>query len=182
MLVDEFIRKFNKKFPDVDKFDYATDQMISEYEDNINYKLPASFKKFLKNFSNGIFLLDCEPIGGVSKDSPCGDICKVTTIIPDVPEKVLLFEKNEYIDSKKLVSFTMYDSSNISNNHWVFICNEGIPNNEYRVGFISESSNKIVKVLSTFEEWLTIFWENNNDLNEMGEPVFNSFFQILKKD
>lgn len=46
---------------------------------------------------------------------------------------------------------------------------------DYRVAFISQISNKIVKVLDNFEEWLSIFWEINKD-DEIGKPVFYKFY------
>lgn len=175
MRIKEFITQFNKRYPDIDRFDSATDEMIAAYEKMLGYPLPISFVNFLKNFSNGIFLLDCEPIGGVSENSPCSEICKVNRIIPDIPNEVLIVETNESIESTRLVSFTMFDAGDTSNNHWVFLCEDGIPNNDYRVGFISQMSNKMVKVLGNFEEWLTIFWRNDDE-DEQGTPVFYSIY------
>lgn len=175
MRINEFIEQFNKMYPDVDKFDVATEEMIAAYEKVLGYQLPFSFVAFLMKFSNGIFLLDCEPIGGVSIDSPCGDIRNVNRILPDVPKEVIIVETNESIEYTRLVSFTMFDAGESSNNHWVFLCEDNIPNNDYRVGFISQISNKIVKVLENFEEWLTVFWENDNE-EERGTPVFYSLY------
>ncbi|WP_313893587.1 hypothetical protein [Psychrobacillus sp.] len=107
--------------------------------------------------SNGMFLLDFEPIGGVGRGTPCGDISLLTHTFPNIPVQVLITDTNEKIDFTKLISFTMFDAYEQSNDHWVFICDEGEENHEYRVGFISQSSHKIVKVLRNFEEWLTIF-------------------------
>ena len=119
--------------------------------------------------------MDSEPIGGVSKDSPYGDIDKVNRLLPDIPNEVLLVETNESIESTRLVSFTMFDAGECSNSHWVFLCEDGVPNNDYRVGFISQISMKIVKVLDNFEEWLSIFWEND-DYDEPGTPVFYTLY------
>lgn len=175
MSTDEFIEQFNKVYPDAERFDGATDEMIKAYEKELGYQLPCSFVEFLKKFSNGIFLLDCEPIGGVSTDSPCGDICKVERILPDIPKEVVILETEENIESTRLVSYTMFDAGETSNNHWVFLCEDDIPNNEYRVGFISQTSNKMVKLLDNFEEWLTIFWMNDDE-EEPGNPVFYSLY------
>ncbi|WP_391209678.1 SMI1/KNR4 family protein [Psychrobacillus sp. L4] len=175
MSVNEFMTQFIERYPDIDRFDCATDKMIAKYEEILGYRLPVSFMAFLKEFSNGIFLLDCEPIGGVSKDSPCGDICKVNRIIEDIPNELLIVETNERIESNRLLSFTTFDAGNISNNHWVFLCEDGVPNNEYRVGLVSQSSHKIVKVLDNLEEWLTIFWEQDDE-DEMTYPVFHVLY------
>ncbi|OME89122.1 hypothetical protein BK123_27510 [Paenibacillus lautus] len=77
------------------------------------------------------FLLACEPIGGISEESPCGAICKSHVILLDLPDKIHIREKDELIDSNHLISFTMFDAVENSNDHWAFICEEGIPNNEY---------------------------------------------------
>ena len=107
-------------------------------------------------------------------NSPCSDICKVNRIIPNIPNEVLIVETNESIESNRLVSFTMFDAGDLSNNHWVFLCEDDIRNHDYRVGLISQMSNKMVKVLGSFEEWLTIFWEN--DADEQGTSVFHAIY------
>ena len=181
MKINEFLEQFNARYPDVDRNNVATTEMITDYEDQFGYQLPTSFKKFLSNFSNGIFLLDCEPIGGVGSSTPCGDISLVNRNLPEIPPKVIVTETNEEIDSSQLISFTTYDASEQSNDHWVFICNEeGIENNEYRVGFISQSSLKIVKVLRNFEEWLTYLWENDVD-DEVLKPVFHILYPTFEQ-
>lgn len=40
-------------------------------------------------------------------------------------------EASEFIDSNRLISLTMFDAVENFNDYWVFICEEGIPNNEY---------------------------------------------------
>lgn len=172
MSIHEFITQFIARYPDVDRFEVAKDEMIATYEETLGYGLPVSFVEFLKKFSNGIFFLDCEPIGGVSKDSPCGDICKVERIISDIPKEVLIVETNEWIESNRLISFTTFDAGEHSNNHWVFICEDNVPDHEYRVGYVSQIETRIVKILDNFEEWLTILWKHNDEEDERTHPVF----------
>ncbi|CAM3425360.1 MULTISPECIES: SMI1/KNR4 family protein [Paenibacillus] len=174
MEVKEFINLFNEKYPEVDRFELRNDRDISVLEEKLGEKLPFSLCTFLSEFSNGIFLLDIEPIGGANKESPCGELCKTKIILPDLPDQILIRETGELINSNRLISLTMFDASQNSNDHWVFICEEGIPNNEYRLGFISQSTHIIVKTLPNFEEWLKLFW--NLDNNEMNVPVFHAFY------
>lgn len=169
--IDDFIEQFNEKYPDVDRFDVASDDMVALFEETLGYSLPESFVKFLKEFSNGIFLLDCEPIGGVSKDSP-NYIRKVNRIIPGIPNEILIVETKEWIESNRLISFTTFDGGDHSNNHWVFLCQDGVLGHEYRVGFVSQIEPRIVKVLDNFEEWLTIFWKHNREEADRAYPVF----------
>lgn len=186
MDVREFMNRFQERYPDVDGYELAEYQAIREFEDRLGVKLPLSFCVFLSEFANGIFLLDCEPIGGISEDSPCGALCKSHVILPDLPDKIRIRETDELIDSNCLISLTMFDAGENSNNHWVFICEDGIPDSEYRLGFISQSSKAIVKTLPSFDEWLTIFW-SHDDYDEHAVPVFYTFyptfderFEILK--
>lgn len=167
----EFINEFSDRVPPAERFDVATTSTISTFEEKLGYRLPSSYKEFLMEFSNGILLLGWEPIGGVDKDSPCGEICTVERIIPDVPSKVLIEETSELIDSNRLISLTMFDGGESTNDHWVFICEDGIPNNDYRLGYIGQSCKSIVKVVDNFEKWLEIFWEGNKDA-EKAEPTF----------
>ena len=174
MKVIEFIEQFQKRYPNEARYEGATDEMIATYEETLGFRLPVSFVEFLKKFSNGIFLLMSEPIGGVSKESDCGDICSVHGILPRVPDEVLIVETNEWVESNRLISFTMYDAGEVSNNHWVFLCEDGVPDHEYKVGFITQTNPpRIIKVLDNFEEWLTIFWNYNGGEVERHEPVFH---------
>lgn len=175
MEVREFINRFNEKYPDVDRFKLRNDREISVVEDRLGVKLPVSLCIFLSEFSNGIFLLDIEPIGGVSKESPCGELCKTKVILPDLPNVILIRETGELINSNRLISLTMFDAAQSSNDHWVFISEDGVPNNEYRLGFISQNTKIIVKTLPSIEEWLAVFW-NLDDNNEMSVPVFHAFY------
>lgn len=175
MEVREFINRFNEKYPDVDRFELSNDRDIPMIEERLGLKLPVSLCIFLSEFSNGIFLLDIEPIGGASQESPCGELCKTNEILPDLPDQILIRETGELINSNRLISLTMFDPAQSSNDHWVFICEDGIANNEYRLGYISQSTKIIVKTLSGFEEWLTVFW-NLDDNDEMNVPVFHAFY------
>ncbi|MBX4150728.1 hypothetical protein K1X09_25810 [Paenibacillus lautus] len=175
MDVREFMKCFQERYSDVDRYELAEHRDIRDFEDRLGVKLPLSFCTFLSEFSNGIFLLDCEPIGGISENSPCGAICKSHVILPDLPDKIYIRETDELIDSNRLISFTMFDAVENSNDHWVFLCEEGIPNNEYRLGFISQNSKVIVKTLPCFEEWLTVLW-NHDDYDEHAVPVFYTFY------
>lgn len=124
MDVREFMICFQERYSDVDRFEVAEHQEIREFEDRLGVKLPLSFCTFLSEFSNGIFSLDCEPIGGISEESPCRAICKSHVILTDLPDKIHIGETEELIDSNRLIFFTMFDAVENSNDHLVFICEE----------------------------------------------------------
>ncbi len=170
-----FYNQFRDRVPPADRFSVATKQMIDSMEEKLGYRLPLSFQEFLMEFSNGILLLGWEPIGGVGEDSPCGKICTVNRIIPDVPEEVLIEETGELVESNRLISLTTFDGGESTNDHWVFICEDGIPNNEYRLGYIGQTCKSIVKVVDNFEAWLEIFWEGNKD-PEQARPTFHVLY------
>lgn len=171
----EFFNQFNERFPPAERFDGATEQMIVSFEESHGFLLPTSYKEFLMEFSNGIFLLAWEPIGGISGNSPCGMIGPVHKILPNIREKVLIEETNEEIGSNQLISLTTFDAGEVSNNHWVFICEEDSVGNNYRLGFLVQHSLTIVKIVENFEEWLEIFWEGNKS-PEMAMPTFHIIY------
>lgn len=167
MDIRAFINEINIIYPDVDKNKVASDELIAKTELSIGYSLPESFKTFLKEFSNGIVLLDSEPIGGVGKnqDLPCGAIFLASTNINK--DTVEITPTKETVSSDQLIVFSVYDTLDATNNCWAFICDKDCPNNEYRVGLISELTENIVVVLDSFEEWLTIFWNANKDTEDI---------------
>jgi len=59
MTINEFIKHFNERYPDVDRFDVATDEMIEAYGKKLAYYLPISFVKEMKTLpriqSSGAF-------------------------------------------------------------------------------------------------------------------------------
>ncbi|AEV69487.1 MULTISPECIES: SMI1/KNR4 family protein [Acetivibrio] len=180
MKVKDFINEINSIYPDIDKNEVASDVLISEKEKSLGYKLPKSFKTFLKEFSNGIMLLDAEPIGGVGEDddSPCGSIFLASSqikksIINIIPTK-------ETITPDKLIAFSLYDAMDSANNFWVFICDKEYTDNEYRVGLISQYTEDIVVVLDSFEEWLTVFWNANKDSDD-AVSVFHSMYKTWEE-
>ncbi|MDW0117189.1 SMI1/KNR4 family protein [Sporosarcina thermotolerans] len=190
MKVKEFIKQYNERYPNKefsnerlgrfplgDRQRRATEEMIITHEEKLGFRFPPSFKEFLLEFSNGIILLGWEPIGGVGPNAPFAEICKVERIIPNIPSNVLILDTNEFVESNRLISLTMYDSRDISNDHWVFICEENAI--DYRLGYVAQSALKIVEVVENFEKWLEIFWEGNKDKED---KMTVSTFQILVPD
>lgn len=180
MDVREFMHRFLDRYPDVDRFGIDGSREIEAFEAGIGVKLPQSYKQFISEFSNGIFLLDCEPIGGISEVSPCGQIRKSKMIIPDLPDRIWVRETGERFDADRLISLTTFDAAENSNDHWVFLCEDGVDRNEYRLGFISQRSKVIVQTLPSFEEWLTIFWDHD-DVNGVGVPVFHALYPTIEE-
>lgn len=178
MNVREFIKEINIVYPHIDKNKVVSEKIIQCKEMSLGYKIPNSFKLFLKEFSNGIMLLDSEPVGGVGEGCPCGEIFLASkqinkSIIEITPIK-------ETISTDKLIVFSLYDAMDASNNCWVFICDKEYPDNEYRVGLISQATENIVVVLDNFEEWLTVFWKTNKDSGEI-ISVFHSIYPIWEQ-
>lgn len=142
--------------------------------------LPESYKKFIKEYSNGdCCILGIEPFAGVGpitnesvfkllRPGSLLDICSDT--------EVLIKPQNKTIKLNQLISFTYGDSLDISNDHWVFICDKDYPNNDYPVGYISQTTKNIVYMLNNFEEWLQIFWEYNKNVTNNYTSVFHIIF------
>jgi len=180
MKVKDFITEINNTYPDIDKNEVASDDLIGQKEKSLGYKLPNSFKTFLKEFSNGIMLLDAEPIGGVGEDddSPCGSIFLASSIIKK--NIINIVPTKETITPDRLIAFSLYDAMDSANHFWVFICDKEYPNNEYRVGLISQYTEDIVVVLDSFEEWLTVLWNANKDFDE-AISVFHSMYKTWEE-
>lgn len=180
MKIKDIIKEINLIYPDIDKNEIASDDLINEKEISLGFKLPDSFKTFLKEFSNGIMLLDSEPIGGVGDDddSPCGSIFLASlqinkNIIEITPTK-------ETISPDKLIVFSLYDAMDSANHFWAFICDKEYPKNEYRVGLVSQCTENIVVVLDSFEEWLTVFWNANKNSEDV-VSVFHSMYKTWEE-
>lgn len=176
MNVIDIINEINKEFPDIDKNSKANNQLVEETENRIGVKLPESYKKFVKYFSNGIFLFEVEPILGVGRnfnDLPCGMIVPSGVLVQKDTNCFIAPEKRN-IDRDKLIAFTAGSALDLSLDHWVFIADSTPENNEYKVGYVTQNAGNIAAVLDNFETWLNIFWENNKD--EDSKSVFWSLF------
>lgn len=74
----------------------------------------------------------------------------------------------------------MFDADEISNNQWVLLCEDGKQDDEYKVGFVSQISTKIVKALDNLAEWLEILWESDDE-NGVAYPVFHILFSTYEE-
>lgn len=180
--VTEIINEVNMLYPDIDKNVKANQQMIKDTEWYIGKTLPESYKKFLKYFSNGIFLFDIEPILGVGRrfeDTPCGIVRYSKEVVQlDTPSTIV--PENKGISRNKLIAFTAGSAPDMSLDHWVFITDEEPEGHEYKVGYVSQSSGNVVVVLKNFEEWLNIFWQNNKDEDKQ-VSVFHSLHPTVEE-
>jgi hypothetical protein len=195
-MVNKIIREIIQMYPDIDRTLGLTDAEIERTEERLKIRLPESYKTFVKEYSNGICLLDTEPIAGIGEpilyttnrsrepfpglEPPCGVINFASEILGDTENIVKIIPTTEVNNTNRLLSFTMGDTYEASNSHWVFICDSMYPNNEYRVGFISQITGNIVAVLDNFERWLSIFWENEKKHKET-KPVFHIIYPRWEK-
>lgn len=108
MTVIDIINEFNQLFPEVDKNPKARDREIEKFEQINGIKLPLSYKKFLKFFSNGIILLDVEPVMsvGIYINSNCGLVIRSNEIIQADDEECLIVSENRKVLRKNLFAFT----------------------------------------------------------------------------
>jgi hypothetical protein len=164
--IEKFISEINHKYPTISKKGFATDAMIKNTEVRIGHKLPESYKTFLKNFSNGMsfwnseYIYSSEELGFESLKYPLFKYVKI-------------IGTDKCVSMSNLICFTIGEAINSSNSCWAFICDGEYPNNEYKVGYITQSKGNIVEVLDNFEEWIAILWKNH-DIKEI-----NSVFHIL---
>ena len=189
--IDKFISEIKEKIlvnPDIIEQStpegLATQKDITASEDDLGIKLPESYKKFVSEYSNGdIYMLGAEPMNGVSKASRIVE--PAYKFLMESPKKeIKILPTNKTIKLDKLISFTSGDARELSNDHWVFICDKNYYNNEYPVGYVSFKTHNIVCLLSSFEEWIKVFWEYNKKLNtEYFFPVFHILYpDFIERD
>ncbi|AEV69716.1 SMI1/KNR4 family protein [Acetivibrio clariflavus] len=180
MNVIDIINEINLTYPDIDKNTKATSQLIKDSEWYVNKPLPESYKKFVKYFSNGIFLFEVEPILGVGRDLkglPCGMIVP-SGVLVQKDNSCFIAPENRYVDRAKLIAFTAGSALDLSLDHWVFIADDSPENNEYKIGYVTQNTGNIALVLNSFEEWLNIFWQYNKD-EDTQVSVFHSLYKTF---
>jgi hypothetical protein len=180
-MVMDIINEINLTYPDINKVSKANNSEITIHENKLGIKLPESFKKFLKYFSNGIMLLDCEVVFGVCSANAKNTRCFLapSKIAVNKGADCLIVPKKRTVPRDKLIAFTAASLLDMSYDHWVFIVEDGIENNEYKVGYVSEETGRIVAVLDNFEHWFNVFWDNNKDKNTYPTPVFHGLYPDL---
>lgn len=173
---DELLSIINKEitvnFPKEVYQGKATDNQIKDAEARLNSKLPESFKKFITKISNGMELFNTESILSTQ------ELRKTNYKLNAYFDKPTIKVKDRgVIDSNQLISFTKGEFIDSSASHWVFICDKEYPDNEYPVGYITQSKANIVQVLDGgFKEWLETFWKGY----EFGK--YKTVFSILHSD
>lgn len=158
----------------------ATDKQIETEEMRQGIKFPESYKTFLKEYANGdIYLFGKEPLVsvGLNKGECMGNMSNGAVSMGWYPKyeyerDCYIFPWNRSVKLKQLFTLTYGDSNRISNDQWVFICDKEYPNNDYPVGFLTQTDQNIVCVLENFEKWLEIFWAGNKKAKLDYEPVF----------
>lgn len=152
----------------------ATLQDIEDSELECRVTLPNAYKTFVREYSNGLQLLEKENVFGVGKENgnPFHDNFTIYTA-----NVILRREGNDEIEVKpcgrniqlsKLVCFSAGNMEELSEDCWVFICDETFglnEHNEYRIGYLAKHNQAIaiILVLDSFEQWLNILWNYNQD-------------------
>lgn len=169
----------------------ATDEdvLFSETQHNVN--LPNAYKTFVRDFSNGIQLLEKENIFGVGSDNgdPLHDnftICAADVILQkDKHEAIAIKPLGQKIQLSKLICFAVGNMEELSDDCWVFLCDETVGLNhkgEYKIGYLAKHNMDaaILLVLDSFEQWLNILWQYNMDkLDDFHEKMKNVFSILI---
>ncbi len=164
---------------------WATEEQICTEEERLGIKLPESYKLFLKEYSNGdIYLWGKEPMTSVGMETGIclcrignsADVMHYVRPEPYYENSIYIYPLNVEIKLKQLIAFTYSDYYEFSCDHWAFICDRIYPNNDYPVGFVTQSDSKIVCVLKNFETWLEVFWKGNKSRTVEYESVINLLY------
>ncbi|MBS7220857.1 MAG: SMI1/KNR4 family protein [Clostridiales bacterium] len=156
----------------------ATDDMVYETERNIGIKLPDTYKIFLKEYANGnIYLYGVEPMVSVGLEMK-NCLCKMRRQDEFFHSNTecYIYPENRFVKTNQLIPFTYGDSYDISNDRWVFICDNEYKDNDYPVGFLAQSTENIVCMLKNFDTWLDVFWQGNHDRTVEYESVIRLLY------
>lgn len=144
----------------------ATEADVAHTEKAIGHELPGSYRKFVREFSNGAYLYRLQEVSGVgTTNEPIrtiqdNDWHKLRRI--DGREPIPFWRSDETVAFEQLVPF----SADSNGNTWCFIA--GDPDDargEYRVAYFSSplavpgDERKLYVKLSGFTEWLQILVE-----------------------
>lgn len=170
----------------------ATDEEIHMAEEACGIRFPESYKVFLKEYGGGGFLLfGAEWLTGISEAGRAlADIRGIRNsnrllhyFHPEQyeNEKVFIFPEKKYVPLQKLVPFVFQNATEVSNDHWAFLCDKEYPAHDYPVGFVLQGTGDVVCVLENFEKWLDVFWQGNADAPYEGTmagyfPVFHLLY------
>ncbi|WP_433938512.1 SMI1/KNR4 family protein [Paenibacillus lautus] len=77
MDVREFMKCFQERYSDVDRYELAEHRDIRDFEDRLGVKLPLSFCTFLSEFSNGFFYLIVNLSAELARNRLVGQYVKV---------------------------------------------------------------------------------------------------------
>ena len=161
----------------------ATDDMVYETERNIGIKLPDTYKIFLKEYANGnIYLYGVEPMVSVGLEMK-NCLCKMRRQDEFFHSNTecYIYPENRFVKTNQLIPFTYGDSYDISNDRWVFICDNEYKDNDYPVGFWQGNHDRTVEYESVIRLLYTDYYDHEELVNELYKPEDYKIYKKLRE-
>jgi hypothetical protein len=144
-----------------DTYAAASSEDFEKTEGAIGHALPASYRRFVNEFSNGAYLFGVQEVSAVGEGNPqIIAIQNIDRIGVGAPDETIPFREGGETKYGNLVPFGL-DSHG---NEWCFVVEDGRPGNEYDVAYFDTSGRKLYGRLGGFAEWLTILVRQQDEV------------------
>lgn len=158
MTIDEMIEQLGTG--DHETYPPATDIDIQATETVLGKSLPASYKNFVKSFSNGAYLYMLQEVGAVGEGNKQISSLQDLAITEAQPDDRIPFRDGGEMLFKNLIPFSL-DSND---NAWCFISNDSQPSIEQSVAYLDTTGQKLYGRLNSFTDWLQILIKKQNEV------------------
>lgn len=139
-------------------YEKATDADIAKTERLLGMSLPASYKTFVRSFSNGAYLYHLQEVSAVGKGNqqiaPIDAIYPVASGSSPIPYRDLEGE----VHPSKLIPFGLDSNANA----WCFVVEDG--RDEYPVAYLHTWGSKLYARLDGFGTWLAKLIEEQDEI------------------
>lgn len=126
---------------------------INSIENELNFKLPESYKIFLRYFADGGSWVFCQNIDSIQNYSWLRDYRK------DLNKTILLNGENINVDSLLCLMSEDYNGG-----AWCWLTSEEKNNNEWSLAYYSLSDQKLYYKVKNFTEWLKILTKDEYEV------------------
>jgi hypothetical protein len=155
-LIKELRAGTHELYPTADANDIAVTEKA------IGKSLPESYKKFVREFSNGAYLYTLQEVSAVGAGN--NKICAIQNIrpfsLPGKPNQKIPFHDGGQAAYEFLIPFGLDSNAN----EWCFIAQEGIIDNEYEVGYLHTEGLKLYGRMKNFSGWVQMLTEKQDEL------------------
>ncbi|HKD69799.1 MAG TPA: SMI1/KNR4 family protein [Candidatus Binataceae bacterium] len=138
----------------------ASREDIEKTQAAIGRPLPASYRTFVRTFSNGAYLYTLQEVSAVgSGNRQIAAIQNITWAAGD-PDEVIPIRDGAQTRLRNLVPFGLDHNANA----WCFLTDIEPESGEYRVAYFDTTGRRLYCPLPSFTEWLKVLVENQDEV------------------